>query len=57
MHEHRDHRTHARRPLRETLSFLATGLGPAPHVLFVGMAFFWRRELTVDLDEGRLTVS
>ncbi|EOD12406.1 hypothetical protein EMIHUDRAFT_213644 [Emiliania huxleyi CCMP1516] len=30
------------------------GLGERPHVLFVGLAFFWRRQLTIDVDDGRL---
>ena len=53
----RARRSGARFASRRALASRFDGLGERPHVLFVGMAFFWRRELTVDLDEGRLTVS
>ena len=45
-----------RRGLVETLRWRALGLGPAPHVIFVGLAFLWQRTLTIDVDEGRMTV-
>ena len=45
-----------RRPLRETLAFLSEGLGPAPHVVFVGLAFLWQRRLTIDIDAARMTI-
>jgi hypothetical protein len=45
-----------RRPLRETLSFLSEGLGPAPHVVFVGLAFLWQRKLTIDVDAERMVI-
>ena len=32
------------------------GLGVEPHVLFVGLAFLWRRQLTIDIDAARLTI-
>jgi hypothetical protein len=32
------------------------GLGEAPHVLFVGLAFLWQRTLTIDVDDGRATI-
>ena len=31
------------------------GLGRSPHVIFVGLAFLWRRPLTIDIDAGRMT--
>lgn len=46
-----------RRSLLEQLrTRLADGLGDAPHVIFVGLSFFWQRELTIDIDEGRMTI-
>jgi len=32
------------------------GLGEAPYVLFVGLTFLWQRNLTIDVDEGRMTI-
>lgn len=32
------------------------GLGERPHVIFVGLAFLWRRELTIDIDSKRLSI-
>jgi hypothetical protein len=48
-----------RRNVFEALSMQSDGLGPAdaqPHVLFVGMAFLWRRKLTIDVDARRLCI-
>ena len=45
-----------RRGLVETLRWRALGLGPAPHVIFVGLAFLWQRKLTIDVDEGRMRI-
>jgi len=46
-----------RRSLLETLRVqLGDGLGEAPYVLFVGLAFYWQRLLTIDIDEGRMTI-
>lgn len=35
---------------------LNDGLGEAPHVLFVGLAFLWQRSITIDVDDGRMTI-
>ena len=45
-----------RRSILDTAKFRALGLGPAPHVIFVGMAFLWPRQLTIDVDERRMRV-
>lgn len=45
-----------RRSLLDTAKFRALGLGPAPHVIFVGMAFLWPRQLTIDVDERRMKI-
>ena len=44
------------KPLGEQLRFRALGLGPSPHVLFVGLAFLWQRKITIDVDDGRMTI-
>jgi len=45
---------------RSLLSVLATrladGLGAEPHVLFVGLAFLWKRQLTIDIDAKRMEI-
>ena len=41
-------------PLRDRLRAKLDGLGDAPYILFVGLAFLWRRELTIDIDDGRM---
>ena len=46
----------APKPLLETLRFRAEGLGPEPHVIFVGLAFLWPRKLTIDVDAGRMSI-
>jgi hypothetical protein len=33
-----------------------SGSGGTPYVLFVGLAFLWQRQLTIDVDARRLTV-
>ena len=40
----------------ETFRQRLDGLGEAPYVLFVGLTFLWQRELTIDVDEGRMTI-
>ena len=45
-----------RRSLLAALRARGDGLGAAPHVLFVGLAFFWQRLITIDIDEGRMTI-
>ena len=35
-------------------SHLATGA--TPYVLFVGLAFLWQRQVTIDVDRLRLTI-
>ncbi len=45
-----------RRSLVEQLLTRTDGLGAAPHVIFVGMCFFWQRQITIDIDEGRMTI-
>jgi hypothetical protein len=49
-------RTSRRTASRGELFSRLDGLGERPHVLFVGLAFLWRRELTVDVDAGRMTI-
>ena len=39
----------------DRLKLRALGLGSAPHVIFVGLAFFWQRQLTIDVDDGRMS--
>ena len=41
--------------LADALKLRALGLGSAPHVIFVGLAFFWQRRLTIDVDDGRMS--
>ena len=45
-------------PSRALGSLLARrdGLGGAPHVIFVGLSFLWQRQLTIDVDDGRMTI-
>lgn len=45
-----------RRSLTEELRFRGLGIGSAPHVIFVGLAFLWQRELTIDVDDGRMLI-
>ena len=43
-------------PLIDRLRQKVDGLGEAPYVLFVGLAFLWRSPLTIDIDDGRMLV-
>lgn len=40
----------------DRLSQRLDGLGEAPYVFFVGLTFLWPRELTIDVDEGRMSI-
>ena len=45
-----------KRSLVDDLRWRSLGLGPAPHVLFVGLAFLWQRRLTIDVDAMRMMI-
>ena len=47
----------ARRSDRRPPSRGAPFPGQKPHVLFVGLAFLWRREVTIDVDARRLQIT
>ena len=47
----------ARRTVGQRVATLADGLGPKPYVLFVGLSFLWQRQLTIDIDEGRMMIT
>ena len=47
----------APKPLIDRIKARADGLGDAPYVLFVGLAFLWKRTLTIDVDARRMTVA
>jgi len=42
--------------LLDSLRQRVDGLGEAPYVLFVGLAFLWTRTLTIDIDTRRMIV-
>ena len=46
----------ARPGMVDTLRQRLDGLGEAPYVLFVGLTFLWQRNLTIDVDAGRMTI-
>ena len=43
-------------PLLDRLRVKADGLGEAPYILFVGLAFLWQRTLTLDVDDRRMVL-
>lgn len=49
-------------PISRRKSLLASwlarsdGLGDKPYVIFIGLAFLWQRELTIDIDSGRMRI-
>ena len=43
-------------PILDRLRQKVDGLGEAPYILFVGLAFLWRTPLTIDIDDGRMLV-
>lgn len=46
----------AKPPLVDLLRQRADGLGEAPYVLFVGLSFLWKREVTIDVDDRRMAI-
>ena len=45
-----------RQSVLEAWQLRRDGLGEAPHVLFVGLAFLWQRTITIDIVDGRMTI-